>query len=413
MVTRQIESGSDQGANGLSMKLSVMMFLQFAIWGAWWVPLGTYLSTLGMDDSIASIYSTQGWAAIASPILIGAIADRFVSAEKLLALLNLAGAILLGVMSTITDNVSTFFTLTLLYMLCFMPTLGLTTAIALRHLSDGQKQFPRVRVLGTIGWIVMGWTVSLLAAEKTATPIQLAAVLSLVFAVFALFLPKTPPLGQAKGIGALFGLSLFRSIKDPQFWLFSLAALLIYIPLTYYYSYTNLFLTQSGIEKAAAVQTIGQISEIAFMLCLPWALARFGIKWVLLAGMLAWALRYVAFSMGSPPEPTMALLILGLVLHGICFDFFFVAGQIYTDDCVPEDERATAQAFFSVVTFGIGTVVGSQIAGWGLEQNKAVDGTIDWASLWTMPAILAAATALIFAMVFRGKLSTRAATTVH
>ncbi len=381
--------------------LAGMMFLQFAIWGAWWVSLGSYLGALDFPN-VGAYYATQGIAAIAASLFVGFIADRYVAADRLMVVLHGAGALLLWWLSRQQDA-GAFWWITLAYMLCYMPTLALSATIALRHLGDGARQFPLVRVFGTIGWIAAGWMVS--GRETTATPILFAAAFSAIAALFALLLPSTPPAGdrtQKPGIGALFGFDILKSHADRAFWVFIAASLVVCIPLGFYYAYANQYLTSIGVPNATAVQSLGQVSEIAFMVALPVILTRYGIKAVLLAGMLAWAARYVAFGLGDWQSGSgMALVLAGILLHGICYDFFFVAGQIHIDRILPPEMRARGQAFISFVTLGVGAILGTRLSDVVINAHTAADGTRDWATIWLMPAAMAGATAVIFALLFR------------
>ena len=393
------------GDRAIRLRLSAMMFLQYAIWGAWWVTLGTYLNAKGFDGIIGQVYATQGYAAILSPLVFGVIADRHMAAQKLVSILHCVGSVLLMFLSFIEESGTLLWLTAFAYMMCFMPTLSLTNVIAMRHLSNSAKQFPAVRVLGTIGWIAAGLVVGALAAEATSVPIQMAAALSAILALFATTLPNTAPQAneRPRNIAAMLGFDVMSQVRDRSFWTFIFASLVICIPLAFYYAYTNLFLTEIGIERAAAVQTLGQVSEIAFMLALPLCLARFGIKWVLLTGMLAWAARYALFAAGAGDNPVVWAILIGIVLHGICYDFFFVAGQIHIDKSLPGEARATGQAFLSFVTLGVGTVIGNTLANAVYVSNTASNGSHDWAAIWAAPAVLAVFAATIFAFSFHQK----------
>ncbi|MFT7558548.1 MAG: nucleoside transporter [Flavobacteriales bacterium] len=398
--------------NNVRIKLSIMMFAQYFIWGAWWVTLGSYLNASGFDDIIGETYATQGYAAIIAPLFIGVIADRYFSAEKLLGALHLLGAAVLLWISTISESKSLFFGAVLLYMLVYMPTLPLSNSVAFNAMSNTERQFPAVRVLGTIGWICAGLIVGFLQAEKTVLPIQLAAVASVLAGLYAFTLPATPPkaLGKIGGNGwrSITGIDVIQKIRDRSFWVFMLCSLLICIPLSFYYAYTNTFLIEQGVERAAAIQTLGQASEIFFMLLLPFAFVRLGIKWVLIVGMLAWSLRYLAFAFGfGESGPVMPLLLLGIALHGICYDLFFVAGQIYVDKNTAPEIRGRAQSFLALVTLGIGTVLGSHLANWIYLSNAVSSTEHSWKIIWLVPSALAAIVAVLFAFTFSSKQDSR------
>lgn len=388
--------------SGTRVRLSVMMFLQYFVWGAWFVTLGTYLGTTrGFSGTeIGLAYGTTALAAIVSPFFVGMVADRFFATERMLALLHGLGALVLFYASTL-EAFSGVYVGLLGYALCYMPTLALSNSITFDHAGDPAKYFPRIRVLGTIGWIAAGFVVGRLGLEATALPMRIAAGASLVMAAWCLVLPHTPPhaAGKPFSIRDVLGLDALSLLKDRSFTVFVIGSVLLCIPLQFYYSFTNLFLNEIGVAEPATKQTFGQMSEIVFMVLMPFFLVRLGVKRLLLIGMLAWALRYALFAAGNA-GPGLWMLLTGIVLHGICYDFFFVTGQIYVDQQAGVTIRAAAQGFFALMTSGIGYLIGSVVSGRVVEAYVTTGGH-DWASIWVVPATMAGVILLVFAARFR------------
>lgn len=389
-------------------QLMVMMFLEFLIWGSWYVTMGTYLGdnlqATGVQIGLA--YQTVSIGAIIAPFFIGLIADRFFPAQRILGVLHLVGAVvlyLLGQQSTFNG----FYPLILTYMLLYMPTLALVNAVAFRQMSDTAKEFPPVRVLGTIGWIVVGNIIAYLALEKTKSLDQtflIGAITSAVLGVFSFFLPNTPPPKSKEekiSISDILGLEALGMLKNSSYLIFFIGSILVCIPLSFYYNFANPFLNEAGMVGAAGKMSWGQISEIAFMLVLPVALIRYGIKKILLVGMLAWALRYICFAYGDAGE-NYWMLIVGIILHGVCYDFFFVTGQIYTEQQAGVRFKSSAQGMITLATYGIGMFIGSYISGYVVDMYNA-DGVHNWTSIWMVPAGLAVAILLGFAFFFRSE----------
>jgi nucleoside transporter len=398
--------------SGVMTRLSVMMFLQFFIWGAWYTTIAVYMTNQGMGTLTHWPYTVNPIAAIAAPFFVGLVADRFFATERVFGILHALGGVLLLVAPQTSGNSTLFIVMLLLYNLCYMPTIALSNSLAFHNIADQEKQFPRIRVWGTIGWIIAGlfisfglrWFVTGVQPEQTALPLYTAGVASLVVAAFSLTLPHTPPpaRGQVVSARSVIGLDAFKQLGSRPFYVFTISALLLCIPLAAYYNFTQLYLTAARVENIAATQTLGQMSETVFMFLMPLFFARLGVKRMLLAGMGAWVLRYVLFALGAP-DAVYWMIVLGILLHGICYDFFFVTGMIYVDKKSTAKIRGQAQGFFVFVTYGVGMLIGAQVA--GNVYNRFLGGatalTLDqWRSFWLLPAGFAAVVLLFFGLAF-------------
>jgi nucleoside transporter len=399
----------------IKFQLATMMFLEFFIWGAWWVTMGSYLSaslhTSGAETGMA--YSTQGWGAIIAPFIIGLIADRYFNAERVLGIIHLVGAVLMYLLAS-ADKFANFYPYLLTYMLLFMPTLALVNTVAFRQLPDPARQFGNYRVWGTIGWIVAGVLISKLfhwdsvagvANGALRQTFMMCAGASLLLGLFSFALPATPPKaagGPRASLGDLLGFEALGLLKDRNFLVFFIASILICIPLAFYYQHANQFLTELQVPDSAFKQTFGQMSEVLFMLVLPVFLTRWGLKATLLVGMLAWAVRYALFAYGNGGELAY-MLIIGIALHGVCYDFFFVSGQIYTDSKAGARYQSAAQGLITLATYGVGMLIGFWAAGRITDQFTLPAGGHDWYRIWIIPAAFAAAVFILYALSFRNE----------
>lgn len=392
----------------INVQLSFMMFLQFFVWGAWFVTMGTFLGNdLAADGgSIGSAYMTQAWGAIVAPFVIGLIADRYFSAQRLLGVLHIIGAVLLYLAGN-TSDFGAFFPYIFVYMVLYMPTLALVNSVSFNQMSDPSKQFAKVRLWGTIGWIVAGMLIGYVflweSKGQLASTFLLAAGASALLGIYCFFLPDTPPpaKGQKASIKDILGLEALGLLKDRNFFIFFLASVMICIPLAFYYSFANAFLNEVGMENAAGNMSFGQISEVLFMLLLPIFLGKYGMKKTLGFGMLAWVLRYALFAYGDAGSGVW-MLFMGIVLHGICYDFFFVSGQIFTDAKAGLKIRSAAQGLITLATYGVGMLIGFKVAGLIVDGYVTPEGH-DWETIWVIPAGFAALVLLVFMATFKNE----------
>lgn len=390
-----------------------MMFLEFFIWGGWFVTLGTFLSKNlnATEFEKANVFSTQSLGAIIAPFIVGMIADRYFNAERILGVLHLVGAVLMYQMYGATD-MSTFYPYVLAYMILYMPTLALTSSVSFRQLTNPEKQFSGIRIWGTIGWIIAGLVISYFWDAKASegalkNTFLLSGIASLVLGIFSFALPKTPPVkldeGEKPSFASIIGLDAIKLLKDKNFLIFFVSSVLICIPLAFYYSNANPFLSEIGLENATGKMTIGQASEVLFLLALPVFFTKFGFKKTILVGMLAWVIRYLLFAYGNAGELSF-MLIIGIALHGICYDFFFVSGQIYTDSKAGVKYKSAAQGLITLATYGVGQLIGFWVAGYvgdKYKDLKATDLAAFWNHTWVVPAIIAAVVFFIFLALFK------------
>jgi len=403
----------------IRIKLSTMMFLEFFIWGAWFVTMGTYLlkdlKTSGLE--VGTAFTSQSIGAIIAPFIIGLIADKFFSAQKILGILHLSGGIMLWIVSS-ANNFAAFYPAILVYMILYMPTLALVNSISFRQMQNPAKEFPVIRVLGTIGWIVAGFTISWLNWDKQGgeaalvNTFKMASIASIILGIFSFSLPATPPLkkGKKTSIGEILGLESIGLLKNRSYLVFFLASIAICIPLAFYYSFANSFFQEKGMNNTTVTQSLGQVSEILFMVLIPFFFVRLGVKKMLALGMLAWGLRYLFFAYGDTGN-NYWMLIAGIVIHGVCYDFFFVTGQIYTDNLAGERFKSSAQGFITLATYGVGMLMGFYISGpivdhWKISTvlaNGKAALSHNWQPIWFIPGGIAVVVLLLFLLFFRDK----------
>lgn len=391
-------------------KLALMMLLQYFIWGAWYVTMGTYMTEHlnASGTHIGAAYGALAIATMISPFFVGLVADRFFAAQRIMGVLHVLGGVLL-LAATWVSNTTAFYWVILLYSLLYMPTIALSNSIAFRQMNDPGKQFPWIRVFGTIGWIVAGLTIGFLALEKTASTFHVAAGISVLLGLISFGLPHTPPqASQQMSAGQALGTDALVLLRDRPYFVFFIAAILVCIPLSFYYGFANVFLNELGVQNAAGKMILGQVSEAVFILAIPLLFNRIGVKNMLLLGMAAWILRYLCFAWGDTAG-NLWMLYAGIILHGICYDFFFVTGYMYTEKKAGEKVKNAAQGLFTFATYGLGMFIGTWFS--GQTADNYITGTgHDWAPIWLMPAYIAGAVLILFVLFFREKREISAAT---
>jgi nucleoside transporter len=393
----------------LRLQLSSMMFLEYFIWGSWYVTMGTYLgSTLNFSGpEIGIAYTAVSIAAMVSPIFVGMVADRFFPTQRILGALHFVGALLLLATSSIL-TFGLFYPIFIGYMLCFMPTIALTNSLSFHQMENPGTQFPGIRVVGTIGFIVAMNVVSFLELEANAAQFLIAAAASLALGIFTFFLPHTPPRqkGERVTVNDVLGLDALKLMKGRSFAILVISSVLISIPLAFYYSFANPFLNDIGMEKAASKMSLGQVCEILFLIVMPFFFLRLGVKKMIMLAMACWALRYVLFAYGDNGS-LVWMLYGGILLHGICYDFFFVTGQIYVDRAAPAHLKSATQGLITFATYGVGMFIGSwlsgEVVGYFSSAGPGGQVTNDWRAIWLVPAIASAVVLVVFTLLFRDK----------
>jgi len=379
------------------------MFFQYYIWGSWYVTMGTFMSKyLGSTGiQIGAAYSALAIATMISPFFVGMIADRYFAAQRVMGILHIIGGLLLFLASKINTN-GTFYWVILLYSLAYMPTIALSNSVAFRQMSDPGREFPPIRVFGTVGWVISGFMISLLGIEQTPLTFYMAAIISVFLGLYSFVLPDTPPLGgttsSAKSVMGIDALVLFR---DKPYLIFFVAAIFVCIPLSFYFGFANLFLNQSGMQNVAGKMVMGQISEALFILAIPFLFNRIGVKNMLLIGMSAWILRYLCFAYGDMGS-NLWMLYTGIILHGVCYDFFFVTGYMYTEKKSNERIKNAAQGLFTFVTYGLGMFIGTWFSGF-VTTFYSQGQNYQWTKIWHIPSYIAIGVLICFIFFFREK----------
>jgi nucleoside transporter len=389
-------------------KLSLMMLLEYFIWGSWYVTMGTYMSEFlhSSGVQIGAAYGALAIATMISPFFVGLVADRFFAAQKIMGVLHLAGGVLLYLATQITDS-ATFYWIIVFYSLLYMPTIALSNSIAFGQMTDPGKQFPWIRVFGTLGWIVAGICISSLGLDKSATTFQMAAGASILLGLTSFVLPNTPPKAKTADASSAIGTEAFVLFKDKPYLIFFIAAILVCIPLSFYYGFANVFLNELGMSNVASKMTLGQVSEAVFILAIPFLFNQIGVKKMLLLGMTAWILRYVFFAYGNLEANTW-MLYAGIILHGICYDFFFVTGYMYTEKKAGEKIKNAAQGLFTFATYGLGMFIGTSFSGF-IADGNVENGLHQWKQIWFVPAFIAVGVLIYFILFFKEKKEIKAA----
>jgi nucleoside transporter len=383
--------------------LSFMMFLQYYIWGSWYVTMGTFMTEFLKSSGlqIGAAYSALAIATMISPFFIGMVADRYFSAQRLMGVLHILGGLLLFLASKVEHN-GPFYWVILLYSLAYMPTIALSNSVAFRQMTDPGKEFPMVRVFGTVGWVVAGFMIALLGIEKTPLTFYMAAIVSVALGLFSFTLPDTPPQARTKSSArSILGIDALVLFRERPYLIFFIAAIFVCIPLSFYFGFANLFLNQSGMENTAGKMVMGQISEALFILAIPFLFNRIGVKKMLLIGMTAWILRYLCFAFGNI-DTNLWMLYAGIILHGVCYDFFFVTGYMYTEKKSNERIKNTAQGLFTFVTYGLGMFIGTWFSGF-VTSHYTINGVYQWSKIWFIPAYIAVAVLICFIFFFKEK----------
>jgi nucleoside transporter len=392
--------------SSVKFQLMSMMFLMFFGWGAWYGQMSKYLldNLHATGDQVGNAYTTFAIASIFAPFFVGLISDRFFAAQKVMGFLNILGGVILYFLSLERDP-EAFFWYILAYTLCFAPNLALSNSIAMNQMSNPEKEFPSIRVTGTIAWIVVTNIIGFYALGDKVAIFEIAMYTSFILGIYAFTLPNTPPKGDKNAsVAQILGLDALKLFKDRSFLIFFISSILICIPLSFYYAMANPSLTDSHMSNVENKMSLGQASEVIFMLLIPLAFTRLGVKKMLVVGLVAWIVRFLCFGYGDGISSEWILYI-GIILHGVCYDFFFVTGQIYTDQKAGEKIKNSAQGLITFATYGIGMGIGSKLSGIVLDYYT-VNEVKDWQAVWMVPAAIAGVVLLLFVFFFNEKKTT-------
>ena len=401
-----------------TIRLGIMMFLQFFIWGAWYVTVGNFLEDQEMGSWVGWAYTVAPIAAVVSPLFLGIVADRFFASERVLGVMHfLGGIVMLALPSTVSFGPQFVIVMLFLHTLCYMPTLGLTNTLTFHNIVNQEKEFPFIRVFGTVGWIIAGVMVSgVLGADKSVLQFYVTGGAAILLGIYSFTLPHTPPpaAGQEVSLREILGLDAIALMKQPSFAVFIVSSFLICVPLAAYYAFAPIYTDKVGFEAPGSVMALGQFSEIFFMLAMPIFFAFLGVKWMLVVGMAAWVLRYALFA-AADADDVKWMVLTGIILHGICYDFFFVTGFIYTDKKCDKKIRGQAQGFLVLITQGFGLGIGAQLVArikTRYTTEEMVDGVatevVNWASIWQVSSVAAAVVLVLFFLLFHDKVKTEA-----
>lgn len=393
--------------SSIKLRLGVMMFVNYIVWGAWYVTISTYLTaTLHFTGTQAgAVFGTASIASMISPFFVGLVADRLFATEKIMAVLYGLCAVLMYLVTKATTFPQVY-GIMLAFCLCYFPTVALTNSIGFQLVKDPGKEFPMIRLMGTFGWIFIGLFIGYMKWETTTGQFYTTMVAAIVMVVISLtMLPNMPPKGKGTAFSArtALGFDALEMMKDKAYLFFAIASVLACIPLTFYYSFTNTYLNDVHVQNAAGIMTIAQGSEVVMMLLMPFIFRYLSVRHIVIIGLVCWVVRYALFALGNAGSG-MWMFYIAILLHGAAYDFFFMTGQLYTDQVAPAHLRNTAQGLITFLTYGVGMLLGSLLSGGALDYfTHTAGGTVvhDWRSFWMFSAAMSAVILLMIVLAFR------------